>query len=405
MKHSLGIWIGASWLLAALTLLMTGDERALSSTAWAVDAVISLCAIMWPLLLGMGIADSTRIFRPSGSQELVLALPGKLGCLLLIRRAFASATWASIGLLAAVLLSIAITVVNGSVLLPAPFLSLAVAVAGNFAFVFLGQAFGLLLPLWIAPPLGAIALYLVYGFNLGGIGELFAFLSVGTPTSITTVLRGDIFVWYMATFIALLIIALALIASAIWRRITVAALFTLLAMSTLLAGSSIIQHEGKGEVFDYLPEQQRVCGEVPGGNSIVCLSKEQESDPKRAVELLAPIDARVRELTLSPFGITYSPFTAGTSRQIMFSPPIGQEEAKLDEVAMSIMYSLADCGDAALPNDRATDIAIDTVATWIVPEFSGEGMLLERADLPEGGPTLEAAQQSLSTLRRCEANE
>ncbi|QBE47809.1 hypothetical protein [Leucobacter triazinivorans] len=403
MKRSLGLWLGGVWFCAALALMFTLDERAVWSTAWITNIVVSLSIVLSPILLGLGAADSVRVLRAEGARELVYALPIHLSWRMLGSRALVSALWTTSGMLIALVIGYVLTIVHGATPMTSAVFEIALAVLGSFAFVMLGQAVGAMIPSWLTPPVVAIGLYLAYGFNLGGVGALFYFVSAGDTLSSSFVLRREIFVVYAATFGLIWVLALLLIWVVMGQRRIARNLVTLLLAAVLVGGgTSVLAAEGDG-VFVYVPVGERVCSNLPESRARVCLPREQQESLAGAIELLAPVAARVSELEPTAGGATYSPFTAGTKQNIYFEPLIGEDEADRDDITMSVVLSLADCGDA-LPARPDIDVALSIVATWIMPGFSGVGMLMETADFSDGPPTLAQAQEGLLMLQRCEGD-
>lgn len=404
MRHSLGVWVGATWSIAALTLLFTIDSRAVYSSAWVIDIVVSLSVILWPVVLGASAADSVRLFRASGSRELIGALPTTLAWRMLVRRVCATALWAAAGMLLALSVGLGIALLRGSSPTPSAAFTVVLAAVGCLAFAAIGQAIGLILPSWLTPPIAAVAFYLSYGFRFAGIGAMFLFVAAGSPLSNSYELRPDIFSMYLGTLVLTTVGALLMIAAKLARLRAATVLLALGTASTLFGGGlTISQSEGDG-VFDYLSADERSCTEIPDGSSRVCVSQEQSSRANEVAELLAPLDAKVRALSPGAGTISYSPFTFGSKTDIFFEPPLGQSELDQSDVAMTIVHSLVDCSDP-LPLTDEVDAAMSVVATWIVPDFSGEGMLLATADFSNGPPTLTEAKDALEYLRQCHAVE
>lgn len=398
------MWVGATWLVAALTLLFTIDGRAVYSSAWVIDVVVSLSVVLWPVVLGASAADSVRLFRASGSRELISALPTRLAWRMLARRACTTALWVTVGMLIALVAGLGLALLRGSSPTPSAALTVVLAVVGTSAFAALGQAIGLMLPWWPTPPIAAVALYLSYGFGFGGVGAMFLFVAAGSPLSNSYELRADIFSMYLVMLGLIALWGFLLIAARLVRLRAVAVVLAMGAAATLAGGGmTIIRHEGDG-VFDYLSADERSCAEIAGGSSRVCVSQEQSRRVYEVAEMLAPLDARVRALSPETDAISYSPFTFGSKTDIFFEPPLGQTGFERSDVAMMIVHSLADCAEP-LPLTDEVDIAMSVVATWIVPEFSGEGMLVATADFSNGPPTLAEAEEALRYLRQCQEVE
>ncbi|MDR1441944.1 MAG: hypothetical protein LBJ02_06110 [Bifidobacteriaceae bacterium] len=383
--------------------LIDGGEPVWWSAANALNAVTGISIVYGPILTGLCAGLSVSTVR-SGAVVLVLVLPGRGAARWLGREILGSCgpALAGFGVVAAAALAVAGWHGSWPGIAPwGPFLLAALTIVAACA---VGWALGLVAPSWFAPPLAAVAFYVLPAFDIGGCRTLIEFAGSTLTNNALYGLKPTAFWAFCALYVAF---PLALVLAALFRFGRDGRQAVLAGVALALAGAVAytIIAPGQGEILRAVSRDGWFCAPVGGSGSTVCLPPEQRRRVGEFAEELSELDERLLAVAPQSGGWRYEPRVGfpeeGDGPVIEVGLPEGPEPPLRGDLAELASWSLVWCGpdiELAPETEESLRPLRATVMLWLDPGTS-EQYLSFTGEYPAAAPTLDSAREALETAK------